>query len=60
MRDRKMYRFFEQARGMRLDCAAMRGSLTGKLGLNLGSDVNGDRHAAALLSSPAPTLPRRP
>jgi hypothetical protein len=43
-----MNSLFEQARGVRFNCAAMSGGLTGELGLNLRSDVNGYRHGVPL------------
>jgi len=39
-----MQSLFEQTRGIRLDRAPAGGGLVGEFGLNLGSDVNGDRH----------------
>ena len=45
----------KQARGIRLDRAPAGGGLAGELGLNLGSDVNGDRHVGP--SSQAMPLP---
>ena len=47
--DRKMRRFFEQARGIHLNGAAMGGSLAGELGVYLGRDVNGDRHVGPFI-----------
>ena len=51
---------FEQVRDVSLKRAAAAYGLAGKLGANLGCDVNGDHHAAALLSSHVPTLVRAP
>jgi hypothetical protein len=39
-----MRRLFEQARGIGLDRPSLRSGLPGELRLNLGPDVNGDRH----------------
>jgi hypothetical protein len=35
---------FEQACGIGFESAALCGGLSGEFGLNLGPDVNGDRH----------------
>ena len=52
-----MDRLFEQTGGIGLDLTALSGSLAGERRLNLGCDVNGDRHGS---SFPAiPTVPRR-
>ena len=52
---------FEQARGICLDRAAVGGGLARELGLNLGCDVNGNRHVpsfqAMLLPYIAAVLP---
>jgi hypothetical protein len=54
-----MYRFFQQSGGMRFKGATTGRSLTRKLGLNLGSDIDGDGHGAASLSLLlSDTLPR--
>jgi hypothetical protein len=45
MRGPKMGSLFEQTGGIGIDADAMRGSLAGELGLNLGRDINGDRYA---------------
>ena len=50
---------FEQGRGDHLNRLALSGSLSGKLGLNLGADINSDRHAVAsfeALPHPNPRL----
>jgi len=51
--------FLKQTGGMRLKCATTGGSLSGELGLNLGSDVNGDRHGIPRSYFLLPTLPPR-
>ena len=57
---------FEQGRGDHLNRSALKGGLTGKLGLNLGFDVNGDGQGVPseeiLFFSYChhPTLPRLP
>jgi len=48
-RGRRMNRLFRQARGISLNRTALSGGLTNELGLNLGRDVNSDRHAGVLL-----------
>ena len=57
MRGRKLDSHFEQTGGIGLDLTALRGSLACKRSLNLGCDVNGDRHGCSL--QPIPTVPRR-